>query len=155
MTRARCHIASLRRSVSSPSEAWLLLRMLGWSAVLPLAKFALPLPLLVRLMRSSSGRATRDRRREARIAAIAAWVFKTRPPGSRDNCLERALVTYRYLSRAGAKPDLFVGLTQPGEDLLGHAWVVVEGRAVHDEPQTLRRYATLLVFGSDGRIVGS
>jgi hypothetical protein len=141
--------------MSAPSDAWLLARMLGWSAVLRFGKFALPLPRLVRLMRLSSRRTVRDSRREATIAGLAAWVFKTRPPGSRDNCLERALVTYRYLSGAGADPELVVGLSQPDERLLGHAWVVVDGQAVHDEPETLRRYATLLHFGSDGTMARS
>ena len=125
--------------------------MIAWSAILPLAKFALPLPRLVRLMCSSGSGATRDCRREAAIAGLAAWVFKSRPASSRDNCLERALVTYRYLSGAGAEPRLVVGLAQPGAGPLGHAWVVVDGHAVHDEPGTIRRYSTLLVFDSDGR----
>jgi hypothetical protein len=127
--------------------------MLGWSAVLPVAKFAIPLPRLVRLMHSRRRARSRDAEREATIAGLAAWVFKTRPRASRDNCLERALVTYRYLSQAGANPELVVGLTQRTEGALGHAWVTVGGRAAHDDPESLRSYATLLVFGSDGRII--
>jgi hypothetical protein len=154
MSRFRRHARNLKTSLSTPADAWLLARMLGWSAVLPVAKFAIPLPRLVRLMHSRRRARSRDANREATIAGLAAWVFKTRPRASRDNCLERALVTYRYLSRAGADPELVVGLTQPSEGALGHAWVTVGGRAVHDEPEALREYATLLVFGSDGATIG-
>jgi hypothetical protein len=129
--------------------------MLGWSAVLPLAKVAIPLPRLVRLMHVRSCGRARNPRREATIADLGAWVFKTRPRSSRDNCLERALVTYRYLGRAGAGPELVVGVTKPTEAASGHAWVTVDGRAVHDEPDALRDYAKLLVFGSDGAITGA
>jgi hypothetical protein len=126
--------------------------MLAWSAVLPLAKVAIPLPKLVRLMRPRNARRRRDRARESTIAGLAGWVFKTRPPGSRDNCLERALVTYRYLSRAGAEPELVVGIAGPREASRGHAWVRVDGHAVHDEPAALRPYAELVVFRSNGTI---
>jgi hypothetical protein len=146
----------LRSSVSTPSDAWLLARIFGWSLVLPIAKRTVPLPRLVRLMGSRSERtAQRDLEREAAIASLAAWVFKTRPPSARDNCLERGLVAYRYLSRAGASPELVVGVAKEMQGVHGHVWVTVDGRAVHDSPSTLADFEPIFVVKSDGTLIGT
>jgi hypothetical protein len=127
--RIRRHTSRLRNSVSRPSDAWLLTRMLGWSVVLPIAKRAIP------------------------FTSLAAWVFKTRPPGARDNCLERGLVAYRYLSHAGADPHLVMGVAKSMGGVHGHVWVMVDGRPVHDSPTTLERFEKMLVFASDGALL--
>jgi hypothetical protein len=151
--RIRRHVAKVRNSVSTPSDAWLLVRMLGWSVVLPIVKRTLPLPRLVRLMRPHKPMIQRDSRREAAITSLAAWVFKTRPPGPRDNCLERALVAYRYLSHAGAEPQLVMGVAKSIAGVHGHVWVMVDGRPVYDSPATLESFETMLVFRSDGAMI--
>jgi hypothetical protein len=153
--RFRRHASSLRRAVSTPSDALLLARMLGWSAVLPLAKRRLPLPRLVRLMHPRRHASRRDPDREAAIASLAAWVFKTRPPGARDNCLERSLVVYRYLLCAGARPELVMGVARGMEEVYGHAWVTLDGRAVHDSPAMLAGFEPICVAKSDGMLVGT
>jgi hypothetical protein len=151
--RIRRHVSRLRNSVSTPSDAWLLARMFGWSIVLPIVKRTLPFPRLVRLMRPRKQTIQRDFEREAAITSLAAWVFKTRPPGARDNCLERSLIAYRYLSNAGAEPQLVMGVAKSMEGLHGHVWVMVDGRPVYDSPTTLERFETILVFRSDGALI--
>ena len=141
--------------MSTPSDGWLLARVFGWSLVLPIAKRTLPLPRLVRLMRPRKRNAQRDPEREAAIVSLAAWVFKTRPPGARDNCLERGLVAYRYLSRAGAGPELVIGVAKGIEGVHGHVWVMVDGQAVHDSPATLAGFEPILVVKSDGTLIGT
>jgi transglutaminase superfamily protein len=153
--RIRRHASRLRSSVSTPSDAWLLARIFGWSLVLPIAKRTVPLPRLVQLMRASERTAQRDFEREAAIASLAAWVFKTRPPSARDNCLERGLVTYRYLSRGGASPELIVGVAKEIQGVRGHVWVTVDGRAVHDSPSTLAGFDPIFVVKSDGTLIGT
>jgi hypothetical protein len=153
--RIRRHAARLHSAVSTPSDAWLLARIFGWSLVLPIAKRTVPLPRLVRLMRPRERTAQRDLEREASIAALAAWVFKTRPPSARDNCLERGLVAYRYLSRAGASPELVVGVAKEMQGVHGHVWVTVDGRAVHDSPSTLAGFEPIFVVKSDGTLIGT
>jgi hypothetical protein len=151
--RVRTHASRLRNSVSRPSDAWLLARMFGWSVVLPIAKRAIPFPRLVRLMRPRKHAARRDPKREAAITSLAAWVFKTRPPGARDNCLERGLVAYRYLSYAGAGPHLVMGVAKSAGGVHGHLWVMVDGCPVYDSPTTLERFEKMLVFTSDGALI--
>ena len=141
--------------MSAPADAWLLARMVGWSFVLPVAKRMLPLPRLVRLMCSRPRSSQRDPGREATITSLVAWVFKTRPPGSRDNCLERSLVAYRYLSRAGLGPSLVIGIAKAPSVTHGHVWVTVEGHPVHDSPEVLARFEPVVAFGSDGTLTSS
>jgi hypothetical protein len=153
------HIRRLVHLVSSPHEAWLLARMLGWSLVLPLLKRAVPLPRLVGLMHSVVREEPRDPRHEQRVAALAEWVFRSRPRRSRDNCLDRALVAYRYLGRAGAEPTIVVGVARgepPAPDAIaGHVWVTVDGKPVHDDRERLAGFATLAAFSADGRLIST
>lgn len=150
MRRAARHVAALRGLVSKPADATLLARMLAWWIALPLLKRTTPLPRLVRLAQLDSQRTARDPEREAKVAALAEWLFKVRPRPARDNCLERSLVAYRFLGRLGAAPELVVGVGDKEQATVGHVWVMVDGRPVHDEPETLDAYEAIVVFDSDG-----
>src|SRR5215207_2314765 len=125
--------------------------MLAWWVVLPLLKRATPLSRLVRFAQLDPPRTARDLEREAKVAALAEWLFKARPRPARDNCLERSLVAYRFLGRLGAEPELVVGVGDKEEATVGHVWVTVDGRPVHDEPKSLDSYEAVVVFDSDGR----
>ena len=106
-------------------------------------------------MRASPRSGQRDAGREETITSLVAWVFKTRPAGSRDNCLERSLVAYRYLSRAGLGPTLVIGIAKASSATHGHVWVTVEGRPLHDSPALLATFAPVAAFGSDGTLTRS
>lgn len=151
MRRVARHLEALRGLVSTPADAFLLARMLGWWAALPLLKRAVPLQRLVRFARLDPRRSTRNLEREAKVAALAEWLFKVRPRRARDNCLERSLVAYRFLGRLNAQPELIVGVGSEDETVVGHVWVTVDGRPVHDQPASLDAYEAVVVFGSDGR----
>jgi hypothetical protein len=126
--------------------------MLAWWVALPLLKRATPLPRLVRFAQLDPRRTARDLEREAKVAALAEWLFKARPRAARDNCLERSLVAYRFLGRLGAEPELVVGVGDKEEATVGHVWVTVDGRPVHDQPETLDAYEAIVAFDSDGRL---
>jgi 2-polyprenyl-6-methoxyphenol hydroxylase-like FAD-dependent oxidoreductase len=145
------HLATLRGLVSTPADAALLGRMLPWWVALPLLKRATPLPRLVRFAQLDPRRTARDLEREAKVAALAEWLFKVRPRPARDNCLERSLVAYRYLGRLNAEPELVVGIGGEEGTTVGHVWVTVDGHPVHDQPATLDAYEAVVVFGADGR----
>jgi Transglutaminase-like superfamily len=130
-----------------PADAWLVLRMLGWRLVLPVLKRTLPLPRLVRLMWAGSGSAAPPPRRLARIAELARVVYRSEHRSKAGNCLERSLVLYRYLSAAGADPELLVGLRADGAAPRGHAWVTVNGIEVEEPPEALEGLAQVLAFG--------
>jgi len=148
------HVRRLAQIVTSPRDAWLLARMLGWSLALPLLKRTVPLPRLVSLLQLDPQVDRRDPRREERLSALSDWVFRSRPRRSRDNCLDRSLVTYRYLGRAGAEPTIIVGVAKgAASSITGHVWVTVDGKPVHDEAESLADFAALTAFNAHGRAI--
>jgi hypothetical protein len=150
MKAALRRIRVLRDSISSPADGWLAMRMLGWRLAVPLLKWRLPLPRLARLMWSPRGRRERDRAREQRIVTLSE-ALSGRRGGQLDNCLERSLVSYRFLSQAGAEPELAFGVARDRDDpVRGHAWVRLDGEPVHDSPELLERFQELGAFGSGG-----
>ena len=140
------------RLLSSPRDAWMFLRMALWAPVLPLLKFALPLPRLVRLLAAKPKRQDRDTDTERRIARLAAVLYGSDGVGVRDNCLERSLVSYRFLGRANAQPQLVVGMRAQEADVVGHVWVTVDGRTIHDPPDSIRDMTPMMVFDESGTL---
>jgi hypothetical protein len=123
--------------------------MLVWSLAVPVLKRAVSLPSLARLM-WSSGIGPRDLAKESAIVRLTWWTSRVQPRRFPDNCLERSLVAYRFLARAGARPRLVTGVGRDGAELVGHVWVTVDGEPVHDRVESLRAYKTLVEFGEHG-----
>jgi hypothetical protein len=124
--------------------------MAAWSLAVPVLKHVLPLPRLARLAWSPP-RASRRRARDDEIAQLAWWTSRLQPRRFPENCLERSLVTYRFLARAGAGPRLVAGLGRNGPEIVGHVWVTVDDAPVHDDADSLSAYRTLVEFGDRGR----
>jgi hypothetical protein len=141
-------VRALLSGIRTPADAWLAARILSWRLVLPLLKWLLPLPRLVRLMWHGRDR-SRNPRREERIILLCRKL--SGPAGERltDNCLERSLVTYRLLSAAGAEPELVVAVAAE-QDVQGHVWVTLDGRTLHEDDDPLERFSPLLTFGPEG-----
>jgi hypothetical protein len=136
-------------AAEAAEEAWLALRMLGWSLLLPVLKRTVPLRTLARWT-WTSGAGPRRPEREERIVRLSAALARLRPH-LRPNCLERSLLAYRFLSQAGAQPRLVVGVRrEPTVDVAGHAWVEVDGRAVHDRGTDLQDLVRIVEFGHRG-----
>jgi hypothetical protein len=136
--------------LGSPRDTWLITRMAAWAAALPLLKFALPLPRLVQLLSSSESR-QRKPARERRVSELAQLLYRSHRTSLADNCLERSLVTYRYLGRLGARPSLTVAVGKDGDSVIGHVWVSVDGAPVQDSPDVLAQYVPVITFGPNGR----
>src|SRR5262245_42880985 len=94
--------------------------------------------------------APRDGDLERKIVVLVRWGSRILAPKGRDSCLERALVCYRYLSAYGASPQLVVGLGRTHGRVRGHAWVVVDGKAIGDPDEMLADYEPVTTFGPDG-----
>ena len=140
------------RPAERARAALLTLRMLPWALAAPVLKRRLPAPRLVRLF--AAGR--RDRRprspsREREIARATWWASRVQVRRFPDNCLERSLLTYRYLGLAGAEPHLLMGVGREEGEMIGHAWVTTDGAPVHEFDDPGERYGRLIDFGPDGR----
>jgi hypothetical protein len=142
-------LRSIRWHVRTRADAWLAIRMFGWRLVLPALKRVLPLDTLARSMRGRPGR----RFDEERVVRLASWIYGSRPLTGGDNCLERSLLLYRYLSRTDPDARLVVGFRNGGQAVEGHAWVVVGNRAMAADTDGRGPYAPVVSFGRDGRIV--
>lgn len=140
-----------RRVLTSPRAAFLLVRMALWAGVLPLLKFGIPLARLVRLASPRRPRAHRDPAREEEVIALARALYR-RDRRTRDKCLERGLVTYRFLVSAGAAPWLHVGMRREEKSMTGHVWVTLDGEPVHDSRALLADLVPVLVFNSAGEL---
>lgn len=140
--------ARVRNVVRSPADVLLFARMLGWAAALPLLKRRMALPKLVEIA-VPEVRADADRRPET-VIAFSRWVYRI--PGFRDNCLEKSLLTYRYLPADGGRYRLVLGVrASKAEGPPGHAWLTIDGDPVHDTSESLADLVPILAFDSAGR----
>ena len=134
-----------------PADSWLAARILCWAAFVRLAKYAIPLRTLVQMVSPTPREGPRDPCRERQIAVFADWASRIVRPRTGGNCLERSLVSYRYLVRARADPRLMIGFRRDESGVLGHAWVVVDGQPLSDSPATLAEYQVAMSFDARGR----
>lgn len=125
------------------------LELAGWSVALPLVKRLLPVARLVALM-WTPGRAPRSDAHERAVVTASARLTRLRPR-LRSNCLERSLLAYRFLARAGAEPRLVMGVGTLDGAVVGHAWVTVDGEPVHETAEALSRFTPVVEFGEGGR----
>ena len=126
--------------------------MAGWSLLVPLLKRLLPLKALTRLM-WSEGRAGRSRAREREIVRLSFVLARLRPPSFRSNCLERSLLAYRFLAQVNADPHLVIAVSGSDRGLVGHAWVTLDDRPVHDSPAEIGEFVPIGEFGARGLLL--
>ena len=98
---------------------------------------------------AGSRRRHRDSGREALVVAIAGRLWRR----SSGTCLERSLAIYSELGRAGAIPALVLAMGRSEGELVGHAWVEVDGRALLEASDPRDTYATVLTFDANGRLL--
>jgi Transglutaminase-like superfamily len=127
--------------------AWLGARMLAWRLALPVLKRVLPLAALARLAWPRR-RSRRRPEREALVAGIVARLYGSERGD--DNCLERSLVAYRFLAQAGAGPRLTCGIRRADGEVVGHAWIVLDGRPLAAADERVEEYTQVAAFGAGG-----
>jgi hypothetical protein len=127
--------------------AWMVLPYL----LLGILKQFVPLRRLARWAWCPSA-GTRDRELEHRLATRVLRLSQLLALPDRD-CLQRSLLLYRVLSRAGADPTLVAGFHRVNGRIIGHAWVVVDGRPVIESEGELLRFSPALGFGSRGALL--
>jgi hypothetical protein len=138
---------------SSLADAWLAARVVAWACVLPLLKRFLPIRSLVKLAWRSP-RFAPDAEREERVITFARWACRLTRWRAGGNCLERGLIVYRFLLEDGAHPTLVVGVGHDvATNVLGHAWVLVNGEPAGESAAAVSEYVPVFAFGPDGRLI--
>jgi hypothetical protein len=150
--RIRRRLRVLAACVEGPADVRLAVSMLGWRLVLPGLKWAFPLPRLVRLMWWSGEPGPASAERNERIATLARALSGPADIRALDNCLERSLLIYRFLSKAGAEPELLVGFSRSMGAVRGHAWVILDDQAFSGQDEPLDEFETVIRFGRGGAI---
>jgi hypothetical protein len=151
MTRFARFLRGVSFAAGSPGDGWLLARMLAWRAVLPLLKRRVPLPTLARVMWRKPRARIRPNNAD-RIPDLVQRLYRDSREGQEGICIERSLLTYRYLSAAGADPQLVIGIRGRSSSIVGHAWVVVDGKPLFEPAASLAEYASFFSFGRDGTL---
>ena len=123
-----------RKTVSSPQEAWLLMRMAWWVAVLSVTARVYSLPRALQIVagnKKESARTSADENDLARaIDLLLATDFFIFTPV----CWKRAAVLHRYLSRNGIPTRIIFGVrNESGGKVAGHAWLEREGRPILED----------------------
>ncbi len=63
---------------------------------------------------------------------------------SKKPCLRRTLVLYHCCRRLGLEARAVVGVCKENDELLSHAWLLLEGVPFHENPGMLARYTPIL-----------
>ena len=132
---SRCGAPGL---ISTPADAALLARMLAWWIALPLLKRTTPLPRLVRFAQLDPRRTARDPEREEKVAALAEWLFKARPR-RHSRQLPGAIARHLPFPRTAQRRTRSSSSDSASRRTatVGHVWVTVDGRPVHDQQESL------------------
>jgi hypothetical protein len=117
--------------VYRPGEAFLLLRMAAWVALLSFLIKLMPLPRVLSLIAGT----TRDRKprktrmTQQRLAQLVDALLGIDVLCFTPTCWKRAPVLHRYLALYGIKTRIVFGVRKGKETLLaGHAWLEADGR---------------------------
>src|SRR5215213_8134632 len=122
-----------RLCVTRPDEAWLLVRMAWWVAVLSVTAWCYSLPRALQIVAGNKGNGRRstdaiDREDLARAIdlLLSADVLMFKPI-----CWKRAAVLHRYLSRNGTPTRIIFGVRgETGGKVDGHAWLEADGQPI-------------------------
>lgn len=118
-----------KKTVSRPREAWLLLRMAWWVAVLSVAARVYSLPRALEIV-AGNGRATRVNATEDELARAIDLLLATDCLMFKPICWKRAAVLHRYLSRSGKRTRIIFGVRNESGKVAGHAWLEHEGHPI-------------------------
>jgi hypothetical protein len=131
----------------------LALRIMTWACALPLLKRVMPIRSLVRLV-WRNGRLDRNRERDERVIVFARWACRLVRWREGGNCLERALIAYRFLLEGHAEPTLVIGVGRnDAAGVIGHAWVVLNGTPAGETATSISQYVPAFAFAPDGSLL--
>ncbi len=122
-------------------------RLLAFFSALGVLKHIVPLPTLARWAWQPPARPPHRGADDIASEVLRAGAFGGWP--DRD-CLQRSLLLYRELARAGFGPELVVGFERGRDGVRGHAWVRARGRVIAEAETAVSRFEPALVFGEGG-----
>jgi len=122
-----------RKCVTRPDEAWLLLRMACWVAVLSVTARCYSLPRALEIVAGDGNNHRRLRRAVTRedLARTIDLLLSADFLMFKPICWKRAAVLHRYLSRTGTPTKIIFGVrSENGGKVDGHAWLEADGQPI-------------------------
>lgn len=136
-----------------PQDGMLLLDLLRQLLQLELAIRRRPLPEIVAdIRRETNGRPTPDRAAETLMmdkiwrgcGFWLRWLFLGNRP-----CLRRSLLMFRWRLQHGLPVKLLVGVDRRQGELMGHAWLEIDGAPFREDALRLKEYVVMLEFAQE------
>jgi hypothetical protein len=122
--------SAAKKTVARPREAWLLMRMAWWVAVLSIAARFYSLPRALEIV-AGNGKARRIKASEDELVHAIDLLLATDFLMFRPICWKRAAVLHRYLSRSGIPTRIIFGVRNENDGKFeGHAWLEREGHPI-------------------------
>ena len=120
-----------RRVISRPAEAWLLLRMAWWVAVVSVTARCYSLPRALQIVAGNQNKISRNGNTEDELARAIDLLLSADVLMFKPICWKRAAVLHRYLSRNGIPTRIIFGVrNEAGGVFDGHAWLESNGQPI-------------------------
>ncbi|HSL53587.1 MAG TPA: lasso peptide biosynthesis B2 protein [Pyrinomonadaceae bacterium] len=133
-----------RKFVTRPDEAWLLLRMAWWVAVLSVTARCYSLPRALEIVAGNNDRRSPERTSREDLARTIDLLLSADFLIFKPICWKRAAVLHRYLSRSGTPTRIIFGVRNETEgNVDGHAWLEADGKPIleKDPPNYVVTYS--------------
>jgi hypothetical protein len=128
---ARVFRAVARKIVSRPTEAWLLLRMAWWVAVVSLIARVYSLPRALQIVAGDQTQTSHNGKTQDELARVIDLLLSADVLMFKPICWKRAAVLHRYLSRNGVSTRIIFGVRNEAAGKVdGHAWLEANGQPI-------------------------
>ena len=120
-----------RKLVTSPDEAWLLVRMAWWVAVVSVTARVYSLPRALQIVAGKNARPAQSPPNEKELARAIDLLLSIDFLIFTPICWKRAAVLHRYLSRSGKRTRIIFGVRNETDGkFAGHAWLEHDGQPI-------------------------
>ncbi|HKU78068.1 MAG TPA: lasso peptide biosynthesis B2 protein [Pyrinomonadaceae bacterium] len=141
---ARAVVRMGRKVVTRPSEAWLLLRMAWWVAVLSVIARCYSLPRALQIVAGNQNRSSLQGKTQDELARAIDLLLSADVLMFKPICWKRAAVLHRYLLRNGIPTRIIFGVRNEADGKFdGHAWLEANGQPILERtpPQYVVTYS--------------
>jgi len=122
---------AMRKCVTQPDEAWLLMRMAWWVAVLSVSARCYSLPRALEIVAGGNDRHSPERANREDLARAIDLLLSADFLIFKPICWKRAAVLHRYLSRTGTRTRIIFGVRSEIDGKFdGHAWLEADGQPI-------------------------
>lgn len=124
-------MATGRKIVSSPGEAWLLLRMAWWVVVLSVFARYYSLPRALQIVAGNQTKSSLHGKTQEELARAIDLLLSADVLMFKPICWKRAAVLHRYLLRNGIPTRIIFGVRNESDGKVdGHAWLESNGQPI-------------------------